>query len=318
MKLLIAHKIETKYLEQIQSVSPQIEMIVAQDEAEAVNKAADCDAIYARGRLPKPIFLAAKKAKWVQIGGAGVDATLYDEMVKSPVILTNASGAFDIPIAEHVFSMILAFTRGLNVFLRHQLQKEWRGTNLLQLAGSTIVIVGLGSIGGAVAKRAYGFEMRIIGVDPMLPESEKPDYVEKLVRPDKSQLHEALSEADLVAICCPLTKQTYHMFGEAEFSRLKPTAYVINIARGKIIDEPALIKALKEKKIAGAGLDVFEQEPLPKESELWDLPNVIVTTHSAGGSPQTTQRGVDILCENLKRFVSGQPLINVVNKELGF
>jgi phosphoglycerate dehydrogenase-like enzyme len=315
MKLLIVSGTRGGDMERLRAVAPDVEFIVAKNKDEAIEKIPDADAVYGGSWLEHDIFLAAsKKLRWVQIGGAGVDATLYPEMVESDVILTNASGAFDIPISEHVFSMILCFSRGLNMFIRHQLEGVWRGTSLMQLAGQTIVIIGLGSIGLAVAQRAHGFEMRILAIDPMA--TEKPDYVERLEKPDK--LHDLLAETDFVAICCPLTKATFKMIGEAEFQKMKPSAHIINIARGKIIDEASLIHALQEKRIAGAGLDVFEQEPLPADSPLWLMPNVIITTHAAGASPPTGERSFQIFCENLRRFVAGEPLINVVDKRAGF
>lgn len=315
MKILLASGIRGGSLDIVREIASGVEFIVAESEEDAKEKANDADAIYASGWLKREIFLASSaKLKWVQIGGAGVDVTLYPEMVASDVILTNASGAFDIPIAEHVFAMILCFSRGLNRFIRHQMEGKWRGSSMMQLSGKTILVVGLGSIGSAVAKRANGLEMRILAIDLFPPE--KPDYVERIEKPEK--IHELLPEADFISICCPLTKDTYRMIGESEFHKMKPSAYLINIARGKIIDEAALIKALKEERIAGAGLDVFEEEPLPEDSELWNMPNVIITPHSAGVSPETGDRTFGIFCENLKRFVTGEPLINVVDKKAGF
>jgi len=184
MKLLIVSGTRGGDMERLRAVAPDVEFIVAKNKEEAIEKIPDADAAYGGSWLERDIFLAAsKKLRWVQIGGAGVDATLYPEMVESDVILTNASGAFDIPIAEHVFSMILCFSRGLNMFIRYQLEGVWRGTSLMQLAGQTILIIGLGSIGLAVAQRAHGFEMRILAIDPMA--TEKPDYVERLEKPDK-------------------------------------------------------------------------------------------------------------------------------------
>ncbi len=315
MKILLASGIRGGALERVQDIAPDVEFIATKSKDETIEKAKDADAIYAGGWLEREIFLAAsEKLKWVQIGGAGVDATLYPEMVESDVVLTNASGAFDIPIADHLFAMMLCFSRGLNMFIRHQMEGKWRGTPTIQLAGQTILILGLGNIGMAVAQRANGFEMRILAIDLMPPE--KPDYIEKIEEPGK--LHDLLPEADFIAICCPLTKNTYRMIGEAEFQLMKPSAYVINIARGKIIDEAVMIKALKEKRIAGAGLDVFEKEPLPEDSELWNMSNVIITTHTAGSAPETGGRTFKIFCENLQRFVKGEPLINVVDKQAGF
>jgi D-2-hydroxyacid dehydrogenase (NADP+) len=314
MKFLIAHNIDDGSLERLRSVSPEIEVIMASTLEDAVMKVADADAVYSRGSLERNVFLAGKKLIWVQIGGAGVEDTLYSEMVESDVVLTNSSGAFDIPISDHIFAMILCFARGLNMFLRHQIEGVWKGTSLNELARQTILIIGLGSIGMAVAQRAHGFDMRIMAVDAM--EVNKPEYVERVEKPEK--LHELLPNADFIAICCPLTQKTYKLIGEAEFQKMKPTAYIINPARGKIIDESAMILALSEKRIAGAGLDVFEQEPLPSDSPLWKMPNVIITTHSAGGSPVTGGRIMDIVCENMRRFLAGKPLINIVNKNAGF
>jgi len=314
MKLLIAHNIDAGSLERLRSVSSEVEVIVANTLEYAVVKVADVDAVYSAARLAREVFLAGKKLQWVQIGGAGVEVSLYQEMVESDVILTNTSGAYDIPIADHVFAMILCLARGLNMFIRHQIDGVWKGAPLLELAEQTILIIGLGSIGLAVAQRAHGFDMRIIAADVM--EVDGPEYVERVEKPEN--LHELLPEADFVAVCCPLTQGTYRLIGEAEFQKMKPTAYMINPARGKIIDQSAMIHALSEKRIAGAGLDVFEEEPLPADSPLWKMENVVITTHSAGGSPATGGRLMDIVCENLRRFSAGEPLINVVNKKMGF
>jgi D-2-hydroxyacid dehydrogenase (NADP+) len=158
MKFLIAHNIDDGSLERLRSVSPEIKVIVASTLEDAVMKVADVDAVYSRGSLERNVFLAGKKLRWVQIGGAGVEDTLYSEMVESDVVLTNASGAFDIPISDHVLAMILCFARGLNMFLRHQIEGVWKGTSLNELARQTILIIGLGSIGMAVAQRAHGFD----------------------------------------------------------------------------------------------------------------------------------------------------------------
>ena len=314
MKFLVVRNIDDESLERLRSVSPEIEVIVAKTVEDAAAKATDVEAVYSPGLLAREILVAGKKLRWVQIGGAGVETSLYPEMVESDVILTNTSGAYDIPIADHVLAMILCFARGLNLFIRHQMEGMWKRASVDELARQTILIIGLGSIGMAVAQRAQGFGMRILAVDVM--EIANPEYVERVEKPEK--LHEILPEADFVAICCPLTEKTYRLMGEAEFQKMKPAAYVINPARGKVIDESALVHALSEKEIAGAGLDVFEKEPLPADSPLWKMPNVIITTHTAGGSPLRQERMMDIVCENLRRFSTGEPLINVVNKEAGF
>ncbi len=314
MKFLVAHNIDAKSLERLRSVSSEVEVIVAKTREVAVTKVTDADAVYGGGQLAREIFVAGKKLRWAQIRGAGVEASLYPEMVESDVILTNTSGAYDIPIADHAFAMMLCLARGLNIFIRHQIEGVWKGTPVLELARQTVLIVGLGSIGLAVAQRAHGFDMRILASDVM--EVDRPEYGERVEKPEK--LHELLPEADFIAICCPLTQKTQGLIGEAEIQKIKPTAYIINPARGKIIDQSAMIRALSENRIAGAGLDVFEQEPLPADSPLWKMPNVIITTHTAGSSPSTVERITDIVCENLRRFSAGEPLINVVNKKTGF
>jgi len=319
MKILIVSRTRGGNMERLLAAAPEVEFIVANTKEESIEKIPDVDAAYGSAWLERDVFVAASdKLRWVQIGSAGAENTLYPEMVESDVILTNASGAFGKPISEHMFSLILGFSRGLNMFIRNQLENSWgsrvRRPNLMQLAGQTILIIGLGNIGLSVAQRAHGFEMRILAVDPMA--TEKPDYVERLEKNEK--LHELLPEADFVSICCPLTKSTFKMIGEAEFQKMKPTAHIINIARGKIIDEASLILALQEKRIAGAGLDVFEDEPLTKDSPLWQMSNVIITPHSAGASPPTDERCFQIFCDNVKRFVAGEPLMNVVNKNAGF
>jgi phosphoglycerate dehydrogenase-like enzyme len=184
----------------------------------------------------------------------------------------------------------------------------------MEIAGETIGILGLGGIGLQVAKRAKAFDMRVLAVDLVL--TEKPDYVESLWVPD--QLHQMLQQSDFVVICCPLTPQTKGIISTAGFGMMKETAFLINIARGRIVDQPALIIALQTKEIAGAGLDVTEPEPLPEDNPLWEMENVIITPHHAGQSPKSAPRVFHVLCENLKRFTTNQPLISVVDKTQWF
>ena len=178
----------------------------------------------------------------------------------------------------------------------------------------TIGIVGMGGIGRHMAQRARGFEMKVIGVDPFL--KEKPDLCDELVGMD--QLPDVMSRADVIVIACPLTEETLGLINVEKLAVMKPTAYFINIARGPIHDEPALIEVLQEKKIAGAGLDVMAVEPLPDDSPLWDLENVIITPHTGGFSQYRPRRTIELFCENLKRYRKGEPLKNMVRKKIGF
>jgi len=302
-------------LSQLREAAPTVEIIVAKNQNDALNKVVDVDAAYT---FVTPEFIrAGKKLRWVQVASAGVESYLFPELVESNIILTNAKGVYGIHIAEHVMSLILSFGRAINILIHRQIDEIWESrANLpvIEIGGLTLGIVGLGGIGLEVAKIAHALGMRILAVDPT--QTSQPDYVEQLWRLDK--LHDMLRETDFVAICCPLTPQTRHMMSVEEFECMKPTAYLINIARGGIVDQESLIKALETKEIAGAGLDVTEPEPLPKGNPLWQMENVIITPHMAGQSPLSGRRIMKVLSENLRRFANGEPLLNVVDKKLGY
>jgi phosphoglycerate dehydrogenase-like enzyme len=253
----------------------------------------------------------------VQSGGAGVEWFLTPDFIASPVVLTNAAGVYAVPIADHVMALVLHFSRQFNNLLRKQAKREWAEWGEFgagELLDKTLGIVGLGGIGAEVARRAKGFGMRVIAVRrrPQLT-SEHADEVR-----GAEDLAWLLAESDFVALCSALTHSTRHLIGQAELRLMKPTAYLINIARGGLVDEAALVTALQSAEIAGAGLDVFEEEPLPKESPLWDMPNVMITPHDAGSSPRSGERLMDLFCENLRRYIAGEPLLNVVDKEAGY
>jgi phosphoglycerate dehydrogenase-like enzyme len=269
------------------------------------------------GGISREEFRMARNLRWIQATGAGVDGLLFPELVESDVILTNASGVHPIPIAEHTFALILAITRGLIKSFEGKRRKEWLHNEVFidELYGKTIGIIGYGRIGQGIARLARGFGMRVIGLkrDPGKEVEVKPD-----VLLGKDSLDILLKESDIVVIIVPLTKETYHMIGERELRLMKPTSILINVARGKVVDESALIKALKEKWIFSAGLDVFETEPLPPESELWGLDNVVITPHIAGLNPHYTDRLLDIFIRNLQAYPDISKMINVVDKRLGY
>lgn len=269
------------------------------------------------GGISREEFRMARNLRWIQATGAGVDGLLFPELVESDVILTNASGVHPIPIAEHTFALILAITRGLIKSFEGKRRKEWLHNEVFidELYGKTIGIIGYGRIGQGIARLARGFGMRVIGLkrDPGKEVEVKPD-----VLLGKDSLDILLKESDVVVIIVPLTKETYHMIGERELRLMKPTSILINVARGKVVDESALIKALKEKWIFSAGLDVFETEPLPPESELWGLDNVVITPHIAGLNPHYTDRLLDIFIRNLQAYPDISKMINVVDKRLGY
>jgi phosphoglycerate dehydrogenase-like enzyme len=242
--------------------------------------------------------------------------------VKSQVIVTNAGGVHPTPISEHVIGLMLCFCRKLHLFIRNQTERRWERPEswvpteqVEELSGKTVGIVGLGKIGTEIAEKARCLGMRVIATkrDPSRAASTS---VDRLVHP--ASLDQLLAESDFVVLSLPLTKETQGMIGEAQLRSMKRTGYLINVSRGKIVQEDKLIEALRDGWIGGAGLDTFENEPLPESSELWSFRNVIITPHVAGSTPYYMERLTDIFCENLRRFLSNQPLINVVDKTLGY
>ncbi len=278
------------------------------------------DADVYMGNLDREAFLAAKELKWLQAPSSGVNNYLtIPELVAGNVILTSATGTHAACLADSVFGMILAFTRCIKDFVVKQQKHEWAfqqfRPQMLELTGSTMGIIGLGAVGRAVARRAVAFGMRVIAVD--LLSLEKPVTVEALWRPER--LHDVLAVSDYVVVTVPYTAQTDGMIGAAEIAQMKPDALLVGISRGRIIDEAALIAALKSGHVRGAALDVFAQEPLPPDSELWDMPNVLITPHAAGGTQFEADYILDIFRENLDRFLRGElPLRNQVDKQRGF
>lgn len=316
MKVLITHRMSENDLNRVRAVSNKLEVMDASGREEALARAAEAE-VMQTGWWSDEVLRAAPRLKWVQNGGAGVERFMSPEFIASSIILTNAQGVYAIPIADHVMAFVLHFARGFGYFMEKQREQKWADwgeRNLDELNEKTLGIIGLGGIGSEVAKRAKGFGMRVIATRRR-PEKGS-DYADE-VRGDDS-LDWVLAESDYVAICAPLTNRTRHLIGEEQLRAMKPTAYLINIARGGLIDENALCKALKEGDIAGAGLDVFAQEPLPADSRLWELPNLMITPHRAGDSPRSHERFMELFCENLRRYLAGEPLLNLVDKNEGY
>jgi phosphoglycerate dehydrogenase-like enzyme len=253
--------------------------------------------------------------RWIHTISAGVDKLLFPFLVESDILLTCAIGVYDVPIAELVLTFMLMAAKQMPEFLdyqkAHRWQRQWQG--LQELYGTTVGIVGLGHIGAQVARLARAFGMRVVATKRHPEQGE--DVADVLLPPER--LYELLAQSDFVVIAVPLTSETYHLIDAQALVRMKPDAWLINIGRGPVLDEGALVRVLGEGKIGGACLDVFETEPLPEESSLWDLPNVIVTPHNAGLSNHKDERSAELFLENLRRFVAGEPLLNVVDKKLG-
>jgi phosphoglycerate dehydrogenase-like enzyme len=281
--------------------------------AEALGAIADAEEAF--GSLPAEILRAAGRLRWLQAPMAAPPAGYYyPELVAHPVVVTNFRGVYNDHIATHILAFVLAFSRGLHRYIPNQARREWRSEGLsarvVHLPEATALIVGVGGIGGEAARLCAAFGMRVIGVDAR--REDKPEGVAELHRPEA--LDRLLPEADFVILTVPNTPQTTGFMDAARFRRMKRDAYFINIGRGATVKLADLVAALEQGQIAGAGLDVYEIEPLPSDHPLWNAPNVLLTPHMAGSGPYIEDRQFGVLLENARRFAAGEPLINVVDK----
>ncbi|MFN7993645.1 MAG: D-2-hydroxyacid dehydrogenase [Bryobacteraceae bacterium] len=298
---------------EFQAVTPGAR-IVPVDDDNILREAADADAVV--GTIYPELYRAAKKLKWVQSYSAGVETYLFPEFKNSDVVLTNCKIIQGPNIADHAFALLLALTRDLYQIIPGRAREDWpRDTyHPVELRGKTAVIVGVGGIGSQIAQRAHAFGMTVIGVDPKdIPLN---PYVSRMVYPD--QIDSVLPIADVVFISAPHTPQSEGMIGPRQFELMKKGAYFIAVSRGKLYNTDALVKALDSRRLAGAGLDVTNPEPLPKGHALWKFDNVIITPHIAGQSDKVQDRRVELIKENIARFVKGQTLLNVVDKQKGY
>jgi phosphoglycerate dehydrogenase-like enzyme len=295
---------------------PGVEFRFCPTADELTRQAGDAEVIFSK-RFPPQVLERVGRLRWVQAGTAGVERLLALGLADRGVLLTNATGAHGVPMAEMVLGMMLAFATGLHTLLWAQRARERVRSqvveNKFELEGQTLCVLGLGDIGGTLARKARALGMRVLGVR----RSQAPFAgLDGQVTPD--QLLEALPEADHVALCLPLTAETRQIVGERELRAMKPSAYIYNVGRGPSIELTALLKALVEGWIAGAGLDVTDPEPLPEDSPLWAMPNVLLGQHSSGSSPWNADRITGIFLDNLGRYLRGEPLVNVVDAERGY
>jgi len=296
---------------------PELSVVVAESEPDAAKAVADADAAF--GTLPDALLARAGRLRWLQAPQAAPPAGYYTPaLIAHPVIVTNFREIYNDHIAAHIMAFVLAFARGLHHYLPRQLRREWRreplDTGVVHLPDATALIVGVGGIGAETARLASAFGMHVMGVDARRREA--PPGVQKLDGPDA--LDSLLPLADFVILTVPHTPATEGFMHRARFQRMKRTAFYINIGRGMTTRLDDLVAALRAGEIAGAGLDVFEEEPLPADHPLWTTPGVLLTPHSAGFGPHLDDRRFAILLDNARRFVAGQPLRNVVDKARWF
>ncbi len=327
VNVLVTSAIGDECLQQIVSLSPKIKLTDVSDLRRAEQSGdltakekldvhlAEAEVVFGY-RFSPNLISRAPKLKWVQVMSAGVDRFLDAEMLKSPVKLTGVSGIHATPIGEFVLMLMLMFAKQAPQCFQLRQQKQWGRFPPAVLRSKTVGIVGLGPIGREVARLANAFGMRVLATRRSAKRVGRARYVDIML--PANQLRQLLAESDFVVLALPLTPETNKLIGEKELQTMKPTAYLINIARGDIVDEAALVRALDEHWIAGAGLDVFATEPLPADSRLWGFPNVIFSPHIAGGMEDYTARATEVFLENLRRYLNGKRLLNVVDKRKGY
>lgn len=310
MKVYIAYSLKEEYLERIKEARNDVEIVENIEEAE----------VFLGGHISKDDLKKAKNLKWIQSSSAGIDNLLFEELLNSDIIITTASGVHPKPIAEHVFALLLSWTRRINIALRGKFERKWNRDEIKwceELTGKTMGIIGYGKIGQEIGRIAKSFGMKVIGVKRDI--NQKDDMV---FLPDElfsyKDLHEVLRRSDIIVLVLPLTSETKDLIGEEEFKVMKKDAIFINVGRGKTVKEDALVKALENGQIQCALLDVFYEEPLPEESPLWNLENVIITPHIAGMTPYYDDRLVEIFIHNLKNYPEVSRMLNVVDKSLGY
>jgi phosphoglycerate dehydrogenase-like enzyme len=308
------------FAERLRAEFPDLQVVQLSTYENLEHEIADADIALCRELKPKQIR-AAKKLKWIYSAAAAIHALMIPEIINSDIIVTNASAVHGPVVAEHAFAMILAIGRRIDLAVKAQVRHQWTQEEIWvskpgprDIAGSTVVLVGLGQIGTPLVRHAKALGMHVIAIREH-PErgAEGADAVHAT-----RDLLQVLPQADFVVLCAPVTPETQRAFGRAQFAAMKPDAYILNVGRGALIDEPALIEALREHRIGGAALDVTTEEPLPADSPLWDLDNCMITPHTAGISPKLWERQYAYFTKNLRRFLAGQPLLGLIDKTKGY
>ena len=298
----------------LEAAGPGTRIVEAQDQGSQRRELPDTDILF--GRVHADLFSQAKRLRLYHSIGAGVDNILTAELANSDVPLASEKGDVGIHLSEHAFALLLGLTRGLHTAIRtpdYELREPIR-LRQRELFEQTMGIVGFGGTGRAVAKRAVGFGMRVLGVD--IEDVAPEPGVEAIWKPDR--LADLLGASDVVVIGLPLTKATHHFFTRERFVQMQRHAILINVTRGEIVRGEDMLAAVNEGLIWGAGLDVTDPEPLPKDHPLWRHPRVIVTPHTAGGSPRRAGRVISTFCENLRRLRDGRPLLALIDKQKGY
>lgn len=327
MQVLVPDHVKAELQPQLRAISDSVQVVGMSVDGQVEQDPSQAEVLlrfFPNDQYPGKVFDAntlrrvlaqAPQIRWIHNGMTGMNAVLYPELIESEIVVTNGAGAHRDALAETVLGYMLAVAKQLPGHLANQQQRRWQHLPHRLLQGSSVLIIGLGRVGEAIARRCKALGMSVTGIKrtPATKEIPGVDRVETL-----GALHRLLPEAEYVVLSAALTKETRGIIGAAELRAMRRDGYLINIARGELIDQQALVKALQENWIAGACLDVFEEEPLPESSPLWQLPNVIVTPHNAAWSPRVKEEALAIFLENFQRYVRGEALRNVVDKHAGY
>jgi phosphoglycerate dehydrogenase-like enzyme len=317
----IALPVPQEHLDLLAARFPAVRFLAAND-AEALRAVLPrADAFYG-WQFPRDLFATAGRLRWIHMASAGVEANLFPDLVRSRVVVTNSSGLHAACMAEHVIGTMIALARNFPEAMRLQAERRWdraavitAGAGIRELRGSVVAVFGLGPVGATVARYAAALGMRVLGVRRSMNRGTPPGVVEVAGPEDRDRI---LAAADFVVLALPATGETRRIIDARALAAMKPGAFLINVARGSVVAEDALVAALSSQRIAGAALDVFADEPLPADSPLWGLPNVIATPHVSGYTPGYLDKALELFMNNLDRFERGDALENVVDKALGY
>lgn len=313
LNIVVANRLSQRHIDWVHNIVPDANIITCAD-SELGKHLPTADILIAWGFINIDEHLPnAPRLRWIHALSAGVEKILSPTVAEAPIQLTNVRGIHGIPMSEHVFGMMLAFSRSIAGFARQQQDAVWKRLSLTELYNKTLCIVGLGSIGREIAKRAKAFNMRIVATKQTMTQEL---FVDELCPP--SELDRLLGEADYVVLTVPETPDTVGLFSYERICRMKESAVLINVARGTVVSAEGLAQALTEKKIAGAALDVFVSEPLSESSPLWKMDNVLITPHCAAVSPLYLDRAMQCFCENLSLYMNNKAMMNVIDKERGY
>ena len=314
-RIVLCFPVHEGHVTQIREAAPEWDVINAGQEGVAEEiLTADIFCGHAKVPVPWAEVVERNRLKWIQSSAAGMDHCLVTEVINSSIPVSSASGLFAQQVAEQTMALLMGMLRSMPVFHRAQEKREFIRRPTDDLHGKTVGIVGLGGNGRRIAETLAPMRVRTIATDfyPV----QRPDCVEELWPAE--ELPRLLQTADIVILCVPLNAQTARMMGAEQFALMKKGAYLVNVARGQVVDEPALVEALRQDRLRGAALDVTAEEPLPTESPLWDMPQVTITPHVGAQSADRVDVTVDFFCENLHRFCHDERLLNCVDKQLGF